>query len=163
MLLLNNRFTNNKKMKIWHVINSQFQRGNYKGYCIQKDDFIRFGKIIYKVKYISTRPKQKSNKKNKSAKRDLNKILPSGIDDKPMVNNFDEENKMLHESIANNSALAVTIDQVDNSSRLGTPHLIRNKTRSRGAKINNLLEEDKSVSELDKYNYASNELDLSVE
>lgn len=118
-----NRITKNKRNKIWHVINSQFQKSNFKGWMIQKGDYLRFGKIVYKVKYISTIPpstdtKEKQKSKKAMRRQNLSKILPSSILDTPMLNNFDEENKMIQESAANNSALAATIDQLESSSRL---------------------------------------------
>lgn len=72
-------------------------------------------KSLYLVKYISTLPDSEL-KRLKETKHTKAKIVPLNLPTKRLVNGMterDEENKMLHDSAANNSALALTIDAVD--------------------------------------------------
>lgn len=77
---------------------------------LQKGDNIRFGKILYKIKYMSlVSDKEKGEvKKNKLARK---KIMPLNQPKEGDTLYVDEEEaKMLQESLANNSAMAATID-----------------------------------------------------
>ena len=83
---------------------------------IHKGEYIRFGKVIYKIKYISTINKKKVNK---SRIKKNKKVTPINLPREESNQNTEgeEEAKMLQESIANNSALAVTVDHDQRSSK----------------------------------------------
>ena len=160
-------------MKIWYAVNQQFHRPEYKGQKIVKNDYIRFGKIIYKVKYISTTPSESAANPVKppppttvenSRRAKLNQVTP--LTPKPSLSqNFAEEHKMLQDSLANNSALAATIDQFEGS-RMETPNLISHvRSNSRAQKLQNTPLEESKDDEHDDFeqkDYACNDLDMSI-
>jgi len=74
-----------------------------------KGEYIRFGKITYKVKYISILTEEQKVYKRKGRKQ--GKIVPLNVmKEEKQLNTEEEESKMLQESNANNSAIAATID-----------------------------------------------------
>lgn len=98
---------------IHYIVSSSRQTVKPAG-SLNKGMIVRFGRMVYKVKYLSTKIK---NKKSKPA--NLNKVLPeiskNNIEldferNNHMRTNNEEAVKMVHDSLANNSALALTID-----------------------------------------------------
>ncbi|CAI2383643.1 unnamed protein product [Moneuplotes crassus] len=110
------RSPDSKKKQLWRVATRSPSNSTApSGILLKKGMQVRFGKIQYKIKYISTIP-NKDIPKNK-LKKSKTKIVPINDPDRENLHHGDEESKMMQESLANNSAMAITFDHELNTNR----------------------------------------------